>query len=103
MLFEHVLFEHVLFEHEFFDHFFRLYQKDKSSESKVKLSQASNHCKRVFDAAKFEYVNKTKEFITSQKLGSQDFWQIANGVFFLNGVNLLFLLYSWPESVVLCI
>ena len=81
MLFEHVLFEHVLFEHELFDHFFRLYQKNKSSESKVKLSQASNHCKRVFDAAKLAYVNKTKEFITSQKLGSQDFWQIANSVF----------------------
>ena len=81
MLFERVLFEHVLFEHELFDHFFRLYQKNKSSESKVKLSQASNHCKRVFDAAKLAYVNKTKEFITSQKLGSQDFWQIANSVF----------------------
>ena len=29
------------------NHFFRLYQKDKSSDSKVKFRQASNHCKRV--------------------------------------------------------
>ena len=58
--------------------FFHLYQNDKSSESKVKFRQASNHCKRVLEAAKLAYANKTKESITSQKLGSQDFWQIAN-------------------------
>ena len=34
------------------NHFFRLYQKDKSSDSKVKFRQASNHCKRVLEAAK---------------------------------------------------
>ena len=43
------------------NHFFRLYQKDKSSDSKVKFRQASNHCKRVFEAAKLAYANKTKE------------------------------------------
>ena len=57
-----------------------LYQKDKSSDSKVKFRQASNHCKRVLEATKFAYANKTKESITSQKLGSQDFWQIAHSV-----------------------
>ena len=30
--------------------FFHLYQKGKSSDSKVKFRQASNHCKRVFEA-----------------------------------------------------
>ena len=54
------------------DHFFRLYQKNKSSESKV-IRQASNHCKRIFEDAKLTYANKTKEWITSQKLGSLDF------------------------------
>ena len=34
------------------NHFFHLYQNDKSSESKVKFRQASNHCKRVLEAAK---------------------------------------------------
>ena len=62
------------------NHLFRLYQKDKSSDSKVKFRQASNHCKRVLEAAKLAYANKTKESITSQKLGSQDFWRIANSV-----------------------
>ena len=63
------------------NHFFRLYQYNKSSQSKVKFRQASNLCKRFLEATKLAYANKTKESITSQKLGSQDFWQIANSVF----------------------
>ena len=62
------------------NHFFGLCQKDKSSDSKVKFRQASNRCKRVLEAAKLAYANKTKESITSQKFGSQDFWLIANSV-----------------------
>ena len=34
------------------NHFFRLYQHNKSSESKVKFRQASNRCKRVLEATK---------------------------------------------------
>ena len=56
------------------NHFVHLYQKDKSSDSKVKFRQASNRCKRVLEPAKLAYANKTKESITSQKLGSCDFW-----------------------------
>ena len=56
------------------NNFFRLYQKDKSSESKVKFRQASNHCKRVLEAAKRAYATKTKEPITSKKLYSRYFW-----------------------------
>ena len=55
------------------NHFFRFYQQNKSSESKVKFRQASNCCKRVLEAAKLAYANKTKESITSQKLGSLNF------------------------------
>ena len=62
------------------NHSFRLHQEDKSSASKVKFRQASNHCKRVLEAAKLAYANKTKEVITSQNLGSRDFWRIANSV-----------------------
>ena len=47
-----------------------MYQQDKSSDSKVKFRHASNHCKRVLEAAKVAYTNKTKESITSQKSGS---------------------------------
>ena len=60
------------------NHFFCLYQKDKSSYSKVKFRQASNRSKRVLEAAKLAYANKTKECVTSQKLGSDNFWRIAN-------------------------
>ena len=62
------------------NHFFRLYQKDKSFESKVKFRQASNRCKRVLEAGKLAYANRTIESITSQKLGSRNFWRIANSL-----------------------
>ena len=62
------------------NHFFCLYKQNKTSESKGKFRQASNRCKRVLEASKLAYANKTKDSITSQKLGSQDFWRIANSV-----------------------
>ena len=57
-----------------------MHQREKSSNSKVKFRQASNCCKRVLEAAKLAYANKSKQSITSQKLGSHDFWRIANSV-----------------------
>ena len=73
-----------------------MYQKDKSSESKVKFRQASNCCKRVIEAAKLGYATKTKESITSQKLGPQDFSRIANSV--LNkGKSAIPPLFNGPE------
>ena len=78
------------------NHFFRLYQQNKTSESKVRFRQASNHCKRLLEAAKLAYATKTKESITSQKLGSRDFWQIANSV--LNkGKSATSPLFNGPE------
>ena len=56
------------------NHFFHLQQQNKSSESKVKFRQASNHYKSVLEAAKLAYSTKTKESITSEKLGSRDSW-----------------------------
>ena len=41
-------------------HFCRLYQENKPSESKVRFRQASNRCKKVLEAAKPTYANKTK-------------------------------------------
>ena len=35
---------------------------------------------KVLEAAKLAYVNTAKASITSQKLGSRDFWQITNSV-----------------------
>ena len=62
------------------NYFFRLYRKDKSSESKIKFRQDSNRCKRVLETAKLLYANKTIDSITSHKLGSRNFWRIANSV-----------------------
>ena len=56
------------------NHFFRLYQQNKSSESEVKFSQVRNRFKRVLEAVKLAYANKTNESITFQRLGSRDFW-----------------------------
>ena len=78
------------------NHFFRMYQQNKTFESKVKFRQASNCCKRVIEAAELAYATKTKESITSQKLGSRDFWRIANNV--LNkGKSAIPPLFNGPE------
>ena len=77
------------------NHFFRLHQQNKSSECKVKFRHASNHCKRVLEAAKLTYATKTKESITSHKLGSRDLWRIANSV--LNkGKSAILTLFNGP-------
>ena len=75
------------------NHFFCLHQKDKSSNSKVKFRQASNRCRRVLEAATLAHANKTKEPITSQKLGSHDLL-----IVFSRKVNLLYFLYSAARS-----
>ena len=78
------------------NHFFHLYQQNKSFQSKVKFIPASNRCKRVLAAAKLAYATKTKDSITSQKLGSRDFWRIANSV--LNKVkSAIPSLFNGPE------
>ena len=73
-----------------------MYQREKSSDSKVKFRQPSNLCKRVLEDAKLACANKTKESVTSQKLGSRDFWRIANSV--LNkGKSAIPPLFNSPE------
>ena len=75
-----------------------MYQQNKPSESKAKFRQASNFCKRVLEAAKLAYATKTKEFITYQKLGSRDFWRVANSV--LNKViSAIPPLFNCPEAL----
>ena len=69
------------------NHFFRLYQQNKSSESKVKFRKANNHYKRVLEAVKLVYANKTKELITSQNLTSETFGKLL--IVFTTKLNLL--------------
>ena len=67
--------------------FFRLHQQDKSSESKVKFTQGNNCCKRVLEAAKHVYANKTRVHHFSETFGELL-------IVFSMKVNLLYLLYS---------
>ena len=74
------------------NHFFCLYQNDKSSDSKVKLWQASNCSKRVFEAAKLTYANKKKKTLLPRNLALVTFGELP--IVFSTKVNLLYLLYS---------
>ena len=74
------------------NYFFLLYQQNKYSESKVKLGQANNCCKRVLEVTKFAYANKTRESIN---LTVGTFGKLL--IVFSIKVNLLYLLYSTAE------
>ena len=78
------------------NNFCRLYQQNKSYEPKVKFRQGSNSCKRV-EGAKLAYATKTKGLITSQKLDSRDFWQIANSVLNKGKSTTILSLFDGPE------
>ena len=76
--------------------FFHLYQQNKSSESKVKFRQASNHCKRVLEAAKLAYATKTKSPSSlPRNLALGTFGELL--IVFSTKVNLLYLLYSMDQ------
>ena len=70
--------------------FFCLYQKHKSSDSKVKFRQASNHCKRVLQAAKLAYTTKQKSPLLPKNLAPVTFGKLL--IVFSTKVNLLYLL-----------
>ena len=78
------------------NHFFCLYQHNRSSESEVMFMQASNCCKKFLEDSKLAYATKTKESITTQKLGSWDFWWIGNSVF-NKGKSAIHPLFSGPN------
>ena len=58
--------------------------------------QASSRCKWVVEAIKLACATKTKESVTSQKLGSQDFWRVANSVL-SKGKSAIPPLFNGPE------
>ena len=63
------------------NHYFHIFHRDNSNENKHNYTDARNNCRRVLREAKNRYADLTKERITSQKLGSKDFWKIYNSVF----------------------
>ena len=71
-----------------------LYQQNKSCESKIKFRQASNHCKRVLEAAKLHMLvkQKTPSLPRNLALGIGNLL-----IVFLTKVNLLYLIYSLTQ------
>ena len=63
------------------NHYFHLYRRENSSDNKRLFTLARNNCRRVLNDAKSRYMESTKSRISSQKLGSRDFWKIFNSVF----------------------
>ena len=70
---------------------FCLYQQNESSDFKVKFRQASNCSKRVLEAAKLAYANKTKES-RPRNVALRTFEELL--ILFSTKVNLLYLLNS---------
>ena len=73
---------------------FCLYQKNKSSESKVKSRQVLIVAKGFLKLQNLHMLLK-QESIISQKRGSGDFWQIAYSV--LNNLSTIPPLFNGPE------
>ena len=68
------------------NHLFCFYQKDKSSECKIKFRQPSDHCKRVLEAATLTY---------AENLALKSFGELP--IVFSTKLNLLYLLYSTAQ------
>ena len=69
------------------NHFFPLHQQNKCSESNVKFWQASDHCKRVLEAAKPSWTTKTKSTSLHRNLALRTFGELL--IVFSAKVNLL--------------
>ena len=84
------------------NHFFRLYQQNKSSESKAKFRQASNCCKRVLEAAKLAMLLKQKSPSFPRNLALGTFGELL--IVFPAKVNLYYTSSTqWTRIVVFCI
>ena len=81
------------------NHFFHLYQQNKSSESKEKFRQTSNGCKRVLEAAKLVYSNKTKSTSLPRNLALGTFGELL----IVSSTSSAIPPFQQPGGVVLCI
>ena len=62
------------------NHFFHSFQRNRCTETKAAFRTASNHCKRVIKNARELYAKSIKSKVAEQRLGSHQFWQIANRI-----------------------
>ena len=77
------------------NHYFHLFHRANTDENKRLFSAAKNNCKRVNQDAKSGY-DKVHDRLTSQKIGSRDFWRIYNS-FPNKGKSSISPLFHGPE------
>ena len=82
--------------------FFCFYDQNKSSESKVKFRQFSNHCKRVLETTNLAYANKRKSLSLPRNLAPMTSGRQL--IVVSTVINLLYLLYSrgWRVCLICC-
>ena len=74
------------------NHLFHLYQREKSSDSKVKFRQATNCCKGFLKLPNLDMMIKQKFLLLPKNLAPLTSGELL--IVFSKKVNLLFLLYS---------
>ena len=74
------------------NHLFRLCQREKPSDSKVKFRQASNHCKRFLKLPNLHLLIKQKSPLLPRSLALVTSGELL--IVFSTKVDLLYLLYS---------
>ena len=62
------------------NHYFHRYQRSMSITNLRLFRQARASCKRVLSTAKANYASHTRHLVSSQRLGSKDFWKICSRV-----------------------
>ena len=62
------------------NHFFHLFRRDNSVENKRLFSASRRRCRNILRNAKNNYQQSVKTKISTQRLGSRDFWKIFNSI-----------------------
>ena len=62
------------------NHYFHRYQRSMTTSNLKLFRQARSSCKRVLLTAKANYASHTRSLVSSQRLGTKDFWKICNRV-----------------------
>ena len=78
------------------NHYFHIFQRSDTDDNKRLFATARNNCKRVIHDAKSEYERNVHDRLTSQKIGSRDFWRIYNS-FANKGKSSIPPLFHGPE------
>ena len=78
------------------NHYFKLFHRSNTPEHRQLFRTARNKCQRILAEAKDNYAASIRQSILSQRLGSKDFWRIANNVM-NRGTSSIPPLFNGPE------